>query len=189
MHVCMYNQFLLVLPACRCPLGFIGTDCEKQCPYPGYGEHCQMTCNCEEQYCNHTTGCQAGSPTLPPIVRSTTSSHIMSSINPTTKECSPGYTGNNCDIPCRYPSYGVSCQLECNCTEGNCHFQTGCIDHTTAEDEEKPSCNDTQSGRTMRRESLEYGVAVLGPVAVIQFSAYFCLRYLYRPAVYEINHL
>lgn len=57
-YACMYNPFLLVLPACICPLGFTGPYCDKECPYPGYGGHCQMTCNCEEQYCNHTTGCQ-----------------------------------------------------------------------------------------------------------------------------------
>ncbi|XP_056013741.1 multiple epidermal growth factor-like domains protein 10 [Ostrea edulis] len=201
----------------ECDEGFQGECCQRPCRYPNYGDRCQSWCNCEITSCSSVTGCDDGSPTvsagfpnapkiplsafaiyttstagsprLTTIVLNTTSTHIMSSINRTTKECSLGYTGNNCEIRCRYPSYGVSCQLECNCTEGNCHFQTGCIDTKTAQDEEKPLCKYTQSGRTMRRESLEYGVAVLGSLAVIQFSAYFYLRCLYRPVFYEINHL
>lgn len=42
----------------ECFKGYIGNKCEFTCPYPGYGESCQQNCNCEEQNCNHITGCQ-----------------------------------------------------------------------------------------------------------------------------------
>ncbi|XP_048766575.2 cell death abnormality protein 1-like isoform X2 [Ostrea edulis] len=41
-------------------------------------------------------------------------------------ECSPGYVGPNCSIPCRYPSFGQDCQLKCSCEESDCHGVTGC---------------------------------------------------------------
>lgn len=39
--------------------------------------------------------------------------------------CLPGRIGENCNIPCRYPSFGSKCQNECNC---NCNSETGCIE-------------------------------------------------------------
>uniref|UniRef100_K1PZC5 Uncharacterized protein n=1 Tax=Magallana gigas TaxID=29159 RepID=K1PZC5_MAGGI len=56
----------------KCFKGYIGNKCELTCPYPGYGESCQQNCNCEEQYCNHITGCQDGSPTFTPNSKSAT---------------------------------------------------------------------------------------------------------------------
>ncbi|XP_056013518.1 uncharacterized protein LOC125648793 [Ostrea edulis] len=41
-------------------------------------------------------------------------------------DCKSGYIGENCDLPCRYPSYGVDCQLECNCNESYCNHKHGC---------------------------------------------------------------
>lgn len=38
-----------------------------------------------------------------------------------------GRIGENCSIPCRYPSYGRNCQRECNCEESHCSSVTGCI--------------------------------------------------------------
>ncbi|XP_056016786.1 protein draper-like [Ostrea edulis] len=43
-----------------------------------------------------------------------------------TTECRPGYTGENCGIPCRHPSYGPACQERCHCTEIKCDHVTGC---------------------------------------------------------------
>ena len=41
--------------------------------------------------------------------------------------CPLGYTGNICEIPCRYPSFGKkNCQSDCNCTEKLCNHITGC---------------------------------------------------------------
>lgn len=41
--------------------------------------------------------------------------------------CLPGRFGENCSIPCRYPSYGSKCQKECNCKESHCSSVTGCM--------------------------------------------------------------
>lgn len=41
--------------------------------------------------------------------------------------CSAGLTGNNCSIPCRYPSFGHFCQSKCNCNNSSCNAVTGCI--------------------------------------------------------------
>ncbi|XP_052711375.1 multiple epidermal growth factor-like domains protein 10 [Crassostrea angulata] len=41
--------------------------------------------------------------------------------------CSPGLSGNNCSIPCRYPSFGHFCQSKCNCNNSSCNAVTGCI--------------------------------------------------------------
>ncbi|XP_056014982.1 cell death abnormality protein 1-like [Ostrea edulis] len=42
------------------------------------------------------------------------------------KECPLGFTGKNCFLKCRYPSYGKLCQSECNCLKEHCNFSTGC---------------------------------------------------------------
>lgn len=41
----------------RCPDGFIGKNCDKQCSYPEYGIGCQQSCMCSKQRCNVFTGC------------------------------------------------------------------------------------------------------------------------------------
>ena len=41
-------------------------------------------------------------------------------------ECQPGYTGQNCDLHCRYPSFGQDCQEDCNCDEKFCDTVNGC---------------------------------------------------------------
>ncbi|XP_022295661.2 uncharacterized protein LOC111105593 isoform X2 [Crassostrea virginica] len=40
--------------------------------------------------------------------------------------CPVGLFGPNCSLPCRYPNYGLECQMECNCTDEVCHHATGC---------------------------------------------------------------
>lgn len=40
--------------------------------------------------------------------------------------CSPGYFGINCTLPCRYPSYGIDCQSECECNKTQCDNTIGC---------------------------------------------------------------
>ncbi|XP_052711376.1 scavenger receptor class F member 1-like [Crassostrea angulata] len=42
--------------------------------------------------------------------------------------CLPGRIGENCSIPCRYPSYGSKCQKECICGESQCSPVTGCME-------------------------------------------------------------
>lgn len=43
------------------------------------------------------------------------------------KGCLPGYVGENCSEPCRYPNYGKYCQKKCECTEQFCDIATGCF--------------------------------------------------------------
>lgn len=45
------NQFL------ACNIGYHGQQCESQCPYPLYGNHCQMVCMCKENDCHYAHGC------------------------------------------------------------------------------------------------------------------------------------
>lgn len=44
-----------------CPSGFQGPYCSKKCRHPSYGIRCQSECLCEEQHCDHITGCSARS--------------------------------------------------------------------------------------------------------------------------------
>lgn len=34
----------------------------KICPYPSFGTDCQSICNCQNETCNHITGCQEQIP-------------------------------------------------------------------------------------------------------------------------------
>lgn len=52
-----YHKFFF-----RIVQGYTGNKCEIPCRCPSYGEYCKQECNCEEQYCNHITGCQGISP-------------------------------------------------------------------------------------------------------------------------------
>ena len=40
--------------------------------------------------------------------------------------CEIGYFGRLCDEKCRFPNYGLRCQLPCNCSEKDCHHINGC---------------------------------------------------------------
>ena len=42
-------------------MGYTGIYCQKQCPYPGYGDRCQQVCLCSKQRCSVFTGCQSKS--------------------------------------------------------------------------------------------------------------------------------
>lgn len=54
----LYNHpsmFLLCIVACR--TGFIGKYCERECPYPSFGDRCQLRCVCEQKHCDIVRGC------------------------------------------------------------------------------------------------------------------------------------
>nr|XP_034333258.1 N-acetylglucosamine-1-phosphodiester alpha-N-acetylglucosaminidase-like [Crassostrea gigas] len=55
------------------------------------------------------------------------------------KVCMTGYFGPNCDIPCRFPSYGESCQSECRCEKQQCNHITGCENETKTTSDESNS--------------------------------------------------
>lgn len=40
--------------------------------------------------------------------------------------CAVGYTGNNCDTKCTFPSYGHDCQKTRVCQSEDCNFVSGC---------------------------------------------------------------
>lgn len=40
-----------------CGKGYMGPNCETKCPYPSYGEVCQMSCNCIDKNCDPVNGC------------------------------------------------------------------------------------------------------------------------------------
>lgn len=41
----------------ECLPGYHGPLCNMACRYPNYGEECQLQCLCEEEKCDHITGC------------------------------------------------------------------------------------------------------------------------------------
>ncbi|XP_062610866.1 uncharacterized protein LOC134272681 [Saccostrea cucullata] len=43
-----------------------------------------------------------------------------------TFSCSDGFIGKNCEIKCRYPSFGADCQKRCMCGEAECSHVSGC---------------------------------------------------------------
>ncbi|XP_078321485.1 uncharacterized protein LOC111111803 [Crassostrea virginica] len=86
-----------------CEVGYHGSDCEKRCPYPSYGQNCALKCNCIDKDCHYQNGC-----------------------NKTGGACEVGYHGSDCAKHCPYPSYGQNCALRCNCIDKDCHYQNGC---------------------------------------------------------------
>lgn len=42
----------------ECMAGYTGLNCTIRCPYPSYGVNCQGTCNCSEEDCDVSTGCE-----------------------------------------------------------------------------------------------------------------------------------
>lgn len=38
-------------------MGYFGGNCEKQCPYPLFGNYCRLSCNCTKDECNSVKGC------------------------------------------------------------------------------------------------------------------------------------
>lgn len=69
-------------------------------------------------------------------------------------KCPDGFTGINCSLKCRYPSYGYRCQSQCDCPEKNCDASTGCILNT----QRIPTKNDalsTKDGSLIYASDLE----------------------------------
>ncbi|XP_056013515.1 cell death abnormality protein 1-like [Ostrea edulis] len=151
----------------ECDVGFQGDYCQMACRYPNYGNQCQMWCNCEEWNCSFVTGCEDGSPTISPSTTET--SFPVYFMTRTLKACRSGYTGSDCELPCRYPGYGISCQLQCECEKNRCHHVKGCETYT--------HCRQSESHR---KDVLMYSTLTLGVVSVIQFAVYIFLVIYYQ---------
>lgn len=41
-----------------CPSGYYWINCSRPCQYPYYGSKCSQTCSCEEENCDHMSGCK-----------------------------------------------------------------------------------------------------------------------------------
>ncbi|XP_062573283.1 multiple epidermal growth factor-like domains protein 10 [Saccostrea cucullata] len=42
----------------KCQNGYSGINCSEICQYPNYGEDCQNECNCTQEMCDPSKGCQ-----------------------------------------------------------------------------------------------------------------------------------
>ena len=54
----MKKGLLFIFVAEKCSVGYTGIYCQKQCPYPRYGDGCQQVCLCSKERCSVFTGCQ-----------------------------------------------------------------------------------------------------------------------------------
>nr|XP_022295112.1 multiple epidermal growth factor-like domains protein 10 isoform X2 [Crassostrea virginica] len=82
--------------------GFIGRNCNIQCPPPAYGQKCQLECKCQLSDCQHVFGF-------------------------TRSDCENGKHAQFCEKSCPYPSYGKECQLLCKCKSQCCDPADGCF--------------------------------------------------------------
>lgn len=48
-----------------------------------------------------------------------------------TSACDKGYSGQNCEDMCHFPTYGLDCQSICYCTETQCDPVDGCKGHSS----------------------------------------------------------
>lgn len=46
--------------------------------------------------------------------------------DPLSSACAPGTLGTHCQYRCRYPAYGLGCQMTCDCNESQCDAKMGC---------------------------------------------------------------
>nr|XP_022294291.1 uncharacterized protein LOC111104561 [Crassostrea virginica] len=112
-----------------------------------------------------------GSPTLTPESSVTkTAVDLVDETSSSAKDCSLGYTGNRCELQCRYPGFGKDCQSVCNCPEKLCNHITGCHENVCAS--KKDSSHDVMV------YSIVIGLLLL--LTIIQFSVYFYLLYCFR---------
>lgn len=55
----MKLPFNVVIALCivACRTGYIGKYCATECPYPTFGDRCQLQCLCEQKHCDIVRGC------------------------------------------------------------------------------------------------------------------------------------
>uniref|UniRef100_A0A8W8M4T1 EGF-like domain-containing protein n=1 Tax=Magallana gigas TaxID=29159 RepID=A0A8W8M4T1_MAGGI len=119
-----------------CDKGYRGNNCEEKCPFPSYGVDCQMKCNCIDKGCDPANGCNYPSTEYPITsviglevkIVTTKPLNYEASISET---CGKGFRGNSCEEKCPFPSYGVDCQMKCNCIDKDCDPAYGCKNSST----------------------------------------------------------
>lgn len=56
---CPHTQWNPEKDMCEdCPVGYYWINCSIPCQYPYYGSKCGQTCSCEEENCDHMSGCK-----------------------------------------------------------------------------------------------------------------------------------
>lgn len=120
-----------------CKLGYTGANCDTKCFYPSYGKDCQSICICSEFFCDHENGCRnLTNGDFQNICKGKNGGTVCChgyKLNKKKTECEPcekGYTGENCENACPFPTYGLDCQSICNCTELFCDHVNGCGNST-----------------------------------------------------------
>ncbi|XP_061195998.1 cell death abnormality protein 1-like [Saccostrea echinata] len=164
----------------ECNTGYFGQNCRRPCRYPNYGKGCQMRCNCEKENCSSKTGCEDGSLTVSPdeVPNISNMSLPEFTIPVFYKVCPPGYFGERCKLPCRYPNYGIECQLKCKCRRpGYCDHVKGCLDSSRL-------CSNTK--HPGRRDAMLYSTIVLCIIAIFQFIFYIYLSFFYKTRLHLV---
>lgn len=85
-----------------------GIRCESNCPEGRFGENCDHICNCKNNSsCDITGRCY----------------------------CSPGWHGDDCDIPCDEGYYGIGCHQRCLDTSLGTHLNCFLPQHRVTSEE------------------------------------------------------
>lgn len=58
------NNILRYISHLVCPDGWFSDNCSSECPFPYYGHLCTSTCDCDNETCNHVTGCNSSKTTI-----------------------------------------------------------------------------------------------------------------------------
>lgn len=116
-----------------CEAGYTGLNCTIKCLYPLYGQGCQSVCKCAEEVCHYMYGCKnpTGNICIGTNGIECCQGYKWNKEETTCIPCDKGFTGNNCNVICPFPSYGLDCQSICNCTETSCNPVDGCTGQTT----------------------------------------------------------
>ncbi|XP_062587050.1 platelet endothelial aggregation receptor 1-like isoform X2 [Saccostrea cucullata] len=61
----------------ECKIGYYGMNCSSPCPPPTFGLDCQTLCPCENDICNHITGCMLERGTTESLTQSTADLHVL----------------------------------------------------------------------------------------------------------------
>ncbi|KAK0085273.1 hypothetical protein PV325_005490 [Microctonus aethiopoides] len=128
------DQFVeLCVPISNCKSGYIGDNCDIQCPTDTWGIQCMQMCDC---------GAYA------------TCNPINGSCN-----CAPGWQGAQCEKKCEPGKWGLNCAYSCSCTNifAHCHHVSGdcLLDNNDPIDKLPSSSSSTVMSNLSNDETLE----------------------------------